>query len=93
MGSSEPEGVFEGAVDRLGVVASAEEFGEAGVVGGDGSDVLGAVELAGVVLAAGTRSVNATVPVNASFGQIAMASSSNASATRSRSWQDSVPSS
>ena len=43
VGSSEPEGVFEGSVDGFGVVASSEQFGEAGVVGCDGSDVLGAV--------------------------------------------------
>ena len=55
VGSSEPEGVFEGPVDRLGVVASAEQFGEAGVVGCDGSDVLGAVELAGGVVVVGVE--------------------------------------
>ena len=50
VGSAEPHGVFEGPVDGLGVVSSAEELSEVGVVGRDGPDVLGAVELGGDVL-------------------------------------------
>ena len=50
MGSSEPEGVVDGSVDGFGVVAASEQFGEAGVVGCDDSDVFGAVEIAGGVV-------------------------------------------
>lgn len=56
MGSSEAEGVLECSVDRLGVVASAEQLGEARVVGCDGSDVLGPVELASSVFVVGVES-------------------------------------
>ena len=48
VGASEPEAVVESAVDALGVVASPVEPCEVGVVGRDGPDVLGAVELAAV---------------------------------------------
>lgn len=46
VGSAEEERVVEGAVDALGVVASPVEALEVWVAGWDGSDVLGAVELA-----------------------------------------------
>lgn len=48
--SPEEEGVLEGSVDRFGVVASAVEPLEVDVAGGDGADVLGAIELASGVL-------------------------------------------
>ena len=44
VGSAEPEGVVEVAVDGFGVVASFVERGEVRIGCGDGSDVLGAVE-------------------------------------------------
>ncbi len=39
VGSAEPEGVVERAVDAFGVIAAGEEPGEVGVTGWDGSDV------------------------------------------------------
>ena len=50
VGSSEPEGVFEVAVDRLGVVAAGKSRAKSGSDGRDGPDVLGPVELAGRVV-------------------------------------------
>jgi hypothetical protein len=50
VGSPEVEGVVEVAVDALGVVAPGVEPLEVGVGRGDGSEVLGAVELAGGVV-------------------------------------------
>ena len=47
--SSEVEGVVEGTVDGLGVVALAEQHVEVRVGRWDGPDVLGAVQLAGAV--------------------------------------------
>ena len=55
VGASEPEGVFEVAVDRLGVVAAWVQPGEVRVGRGDGADVLGAVELPGRVLGVGVE--------------------------------------
>ena len=45
VGASQPQGVVEGAVDGMGVVASPVQAREVRVAGGDGADVLGAVEL------------------------------------------------
>jgi hypothetical protein len=50
LGASEPEGVFEVAVDGFGVVAAGVQPGEVRVRRGDGSDVLGAVELSRLVV-------------------------------------------
>ena len=49
MGPSEPERVVETTVDALGIVAARIELGEVGIAWWDGSDVLGAVESAGLV--------------------------------------------
>ena len=53
VGAAEPEGVFEVAVDRFGVVAPRVQPGEVGVTRRDGPDVLGAVEPPGRVLGVG----------------------------------------
>lgn len=53
--ASEEEGVVEGPVDALGVVASTVEPCEVRVAWGDGSDVLGAVELASGVVVGGVE--------------------------------------
>jgi hypothetical protein len=50
VGAAEPHGVVEVAVDALGVVAAGEEPFEVGVVGRDGPEVLGPVQLARRVL-------------------------------------------
>lgn len=49
MGSSEEQGVLEVAVDRFGVVPPRVEAGEVRIVGWDGPDVLGSVEMPGSV--------------------------------------------
>jgi hypothetical protein len=49
VGSAEPQGVVEVSVDGLGVVSAGVQSGEVGVVGGDGSHVLGPVEAPFVV--------------------------------------------
>jgi hypothetical protein len=54
--ASEPEAVVESAVDALGVVAAPVEAGEVGVVGGDGSNVFGAIELASNVFVGAVQS-------------------------------------
>ena len=56
VGSAEPEGVVEGPVDGLGVVASPVEGGEVGVRWWDRADVLGAVELARLVIGVAVES-------------------------------------
>ena len=50
VGAPEPEGVFEGAVDRFCIVAASEETCEVGVAGRDGPEVFSAVEPAGCVV-------------------------------------------
>jgi hypothetical protein len=50
VGPAKPQGVVDGAVDALGVVAALVEIGEVRVGGRDGSDVLGPVELACLVV-------------------------------------------
>ena len=42
---TEPKAVVEGAVDALGVVAARVEAFKVGIVSGDGSDILGPVQL------------------------------------------------
>ena len=56
VGSAEPHGVVEVAVDGLGVVSAGVQRGEVGVVGCDGSYVFGAVEAAFVVLGVAVES-------------------------------------
>ena len=50
VGSTEPHGVVEVAVDGLSVVAAGVEPGEVGIIGGNGAYVLGAVQAAFVVV-------------------------------------------
>jgi hypothetical protein len=45
VGPAQEEGVVEVPVDRFGVVAGAEQVGEVGITGRDGTEVLCAVQL------------------------------------------------
>ena len=56
VGASEPHGVVEVTVDGLGVVAAREQPLKVGVARRDGSEVLGPVELVGLVFVVAVES-------------------------------------